>query len=315
MRKTSSRRATWDRLAVPKVTVVIAAYNVARFIRQSVESALAQSLSNIEVIVIDDGSTDNTQSILQTFSDHRLVLLRQENSGVSAARNVGLALARSPYIFFLDADDILTRDALARMVATLEQMPERIACFGHHIKISEDGAELSTRSYLRWKMLPAGDTLRNLIAKNFISGAICVRTEAARAVGGFNAALALGEDWEFWCRLATLGDFVAMPDEIILLYRQRFSSASYKLRESPVAPELRSHRCDLCKSDHPAALFSRRIEAAAAAGGNRLVLGGSPQPIRSRPDARFPGLFGDRSAPLSRQHFAAAPRLSVLSRA
>jgi glycosyltransferase involved in cell wall biosynthesis len=234
--KTGSRRATWDKLTIPKVTVVIAAYNVARFVRQSVESALAQSLNNIEVIVIDDGSTDNTQSILRTFSDHRLILLRQENSGVSAARNVGLALARAPYVFFLDADDILTRDALAHMVATLDQRPDRIACFGHHIKIAEDGAELSTRSYLRWKMLPAGDTLRNLISKNFISGAICVRTEAARAVGGFNAALALGEDWEFWCRLATLGDFVAMPDEIILLYRQRFSSASYQLRESPVRP-------------------------------------------------------------------------------
>lgn len=232
----NSRRATWDKLTIPKVTVVIAAYNVARFIRQSVESALAQSLNNIEVMVIDDGSTDNTQSILQTLSDHRLVLLRQENSGVSAARNVGLALARSPYVFFLDGDDILTPDALACMVATLEHMPERIACFGHHIKISEDGAELSTRSYLRWKMFPAGDTLRNLISKNFISGAICVRTEAARAIGGFNAALSLGEDWEFWCRLATLGDFVAMPDEVILFYRQRFSSASYKLRESPVRP-------------------------------------------------------------------------------
>jgi glycosyltransferase involved in cell wall biosynthesis len=233
---TSSRRAAWDKLTVPKITVVIAAYNVARFIRQSVESTLAQSLSNIEVIVVDDGSTDDTQSILQTFSDHRLVLLRQENSGVSAARNVGLAVARSPYVFFLDADDILTRDALARMAAMLDQMPERIACFGHHIKISEDGEELSTRSYLRWKMLPAGDTLRNLIAKNFISGAICVRTEAARTVGGFNATLALGEDWEFWCRLAALGDFAAMPDDIILMYRQRFSSASYKLRESPLRP-------------------------------------------------------------------------------
>ena len=201
------------------------------------------------------------------------------------------------------------------MVATLEQMPDRIACFGHHIKISEDGAELSTRSYLRWKMLPSGDTLRNLIAKNFISGAICVRTEAARAIGGFNAALALGEDWEFWCRLATLGDFVAMPDEIILLYRQRFSSASYKLRKSPVRPNCEAIDAIYANPTIRARFSSAELKRRRRLRGNQLVLGGSPQSIRSRPDARFPGLFGDRGVPLSRQHFAAAPRLSVLSRA
>jgi glycosyltransferase involved in cell wall biosynthesis len=224
----------------PKVTVVIAAYNVARFIRETIESALAQSLRNIEVIVIDDGSTDNTQAILRSFSDDRLILLRQENRGVSAARNVGLAAARAPYIFFLDADDILTPGALCRMVGALDEMPEHVACFGHHIKISEDGSELSTRSYLSWKLLPAEHTLRNLIAKNFISGAICIRTEAARAVRGFNPELKLGEDWEFWCRLATLGDFAAMSDDIILMYRQRFTSASYRLRKSPLRPNCRA---------------------------------------------------------------------------
>ena len=84
-------------------------------------------------------------------------------------------------------------------------------------------------------MFPAADTLRHLIAKNFIvCGAICIRTEAARAVGGFNPTLKLGEDWEFWCRLAVLGDFVAMPDHIALLYRQRFGSANYRLRQSPL---------------------------------------------------------------------------------
>jgi glycosyltransferase involved in cell wall biosynthesis len=226
-----------DEPATPKLTVVIAAYNVARFVRETIDSVLTQSLSDIEVIVVDDGSTDGTNKILHSFSDDRLIVLRQENSGVSAARNVGLALARAPYIFFLDGDDILAPDALFKMARTLDLMPRRVACFGHHVKMSEDGSELATRSYLRWKMLPPSDTLRNLIAKNFISGAICVRTEAARAVGGFNPVLELGEDWEFWCRLATLGDFAAMPNHIILMYRQRFSSASFRLRKSPIHPD------------------------------------------------------------------------------
>jgi glycosyltransferase involved in cell wall biosynthesis len=219
----------------PCVTVVIAAYNAERFIQQTLDSVFGQSLGNIELIVVDDGSTDATPEILAAAADRRLVVMRQKNAGVSAARNAGLAAARAPYIFFLDADDILLPDALRGMVATLDRMPQRVACFAHHLRIAEDGTPLSEGADLRWKYFPATDTLRHLVAKNFIvCGAICIRTEAARAVAGFNATLRLGEDWEFWCRLAVLGDFAAMPDHIALQYRQRFASANYRLRKTPL---------------------------------------------------------------------------------
>jgi glycosyltransferase involved in cell wall biosynthesis len=222
-----------DKPMAPRVTVVIAAYNAERFIRQTLHSVLAQILEDIELIVVNDGSTDGTQEILAGFSDPRLIVVRQGNGGVSAARNAGLAAARAPYIFFLDADDVLLPNALFRMVATLDQMPQKVACFAHHIRIAEDGSPLSTAADFHWKMFPASDTLRHLVAKNFIvCGAICIRTDAARSVGGFDRKLKLGEDWEFWCRLATLGDFAAMPKEIVLMYRQRFSSANYRLRKA-----------------------------------------------------------------------------------
>jgi len=225
----------------PKVTVVIAAYNAETFIRETIDSVLAQSLPSLELIVVDDGSTDRTQKILSSFTDDRLTVLRQENRGVSAARNVGLGAARAPYIFFLDADDILQQDALCRMVGTLDQRPQCIACFGHHIKIAEDNTELSARADLPLKLFPTDDTLGHLIAKNFIAcGAICIRTDAARSVGGFNPALKFGEDWEFWCRLAVLGDFAAMPNDIILRYRQRFSSANFRLQNSPERPNFQA---------------------------------------------------------------------------
>ena len=221
----------------PTITVIIPAYNCGAFIREAVESALGQSLKNVEIIVIDDGSTDDTLEVLASISDDRLTVLRQRNSGVSAARNAGLAAANGEYIFFLDADDVLTPDALRRMVDALEQRPQCVASFAHHIKIAEDGSDLSTRADLRWKLFPATDTLRQLIAKNFIvCGAICIRTDAARAVAGFNPALRLGEDWDFWCRLAVLGDFAAMPNDVVLLYRQRFSGANRRLRRSPLHP-------------------------------------------------------------------------------
>jgi glycosyltransferase involved in cell wall biosynthesis len=224
-------------MMTPTVTVVIAAYNSGAFIRETVASVLRQSLTSIELIVVDDGSTDDTQRVLASISDGRLAVLRQRNGGASAARNAGLAAARAPYILFLDADDVLLPDALAKMVGVLDRMPQRVACFAHHIKIAEDGSELSSRADLRWKLFPATGTLRQLLSKNFIvCGAICVRTDAARALAGFNTALRLGEDWEFWCRLAVLSDFAAMPNDVVLLYRQRFSGANHRLRTSPLQP-------------------------------------------------------------------------------
>jgi glycosyltransferase involved in cell wall biosynthesis len=221
-----------------KVTVVIAAFNAEKFIAQTLQSVLAQTLHDIEVIVVDDGSLDGTRNILSAFRDQRLRVLRQENSGVSAARNAGLALARAPYIFFLDADDVLLPDALERMVDVLDKNPQRVACFAHHIRITEDGFELSRRADLPWKMFPADDTLRHLVTKNFIvCGAICIRTDAARAVLGFNPTLKWGEDWEFWCRLAVLADFAAMPNDVVLLYRQHTSSANFRWRNSPLQPD------------------------------------------------------------------------------
>jgi len=222
---------------LPEVTVVIAAYNAETFLMQTLDSVFAQSLANIEVIVVDDGSTDRTPEILAAVSEQRLKIIRQKNGGVSAARNAGLAAAVAPYVFFLDADDILLSNALERMIAVLERSPERVACFAHHVRIAPDGSELSDRSDLPWKIFPADETLRHLIAKNFIvCGAICIRTEAARTVRGFNPALKWGEDWEFWCRLAVLGDFAAMPGEVVLLYRQHFTSANFRLRNSPLRP-------------------------------------------------------------------------------
>ena len=91
------------------------------------------------------------------------------------------------------------------------------------------------------KLFPAQDTLRYLVSKNFIvCGAICIRTDAARSVHGFNPTLKWGEDWEFWCRLAVLGDFAAMPDDVVLLYRQHFSSANFRLKNSPLRPNFKA---------------------------------------------------------------------------
>jgi glycosyltransferase involved in cell wall biosynthesis len=224
----------------PEVAVITAAYDMEAFVAATIASVRAQTLQAFEMIVVDDGSKDRTAEVVIGIGDPRVRLISIPNSGVSAARNRGLAACTAPLLVFLDADDLLTPDALARMVATLKARPEAVACFGHHVRIDEHGAPVDGDRPSALKRLPERDTLRHLIAKNVIvnGGALCIRTAAARRVGGYDPRLRFSEDWEFWCRLAALGDFVALPDLIAVQYRVRFSSANTTLAGTPFHPNL-----------------------------------------------------------------------------
>lgn len=222
----------------PDITIVVPAYNAENFIAETIASVIGQTFSNWEMIVVDDGSVDRTGEVALSFVDERIMVERRANQGVSAARNFGLARARGRYVVFLDADDLLVRTALEIMVGALDQHPTKVACFSQHIKIDEGGERLSSMTAQRRRIIPQRETLRHLLAKNFIvnGGALCIRTAAARNVGGFNPALRLGEDWDFWCRLAILSDFLALPEQNLLLYRQRPTGANFRLRGGPFNP-------------------------------------------------------------------------------
>jgi glycosyltransferase involved in cell wall biosynthesis len=225
--------------AAPQVAVVTAAYNMEQYISATIASVFEQSLAGFELIVVDDGSHDTTAKIVAAVDDPRVRLITIPNSGVAAARNRGLADCRAPLVIFLDADDLLPPHALDRMVATMAANPGHVACFGHHIKIDEDKAPLGPTAPSALKRLPARDTLRHLLRKNMIvnGGALCIRTEAARRVGGFDPNLGYAEDLEFWCRLAGLSDFVAI-DDVVLEYRLRRASASSTLAGTPFRPNV-----------------------------------------------------------------------------
>jgi len=223
---------------IPQVAVVTAAYDMARYIGATITSVLDQTLPNFEMIVVDDGSHDATARIAAAVDDPRVRLISTPNQGPGAARNRGLAACRAPLVVFLDADDLLLGDALETMVATMAASPGRVACFGHHIKVDEDGAALGSATPSR--PLPATNTLRHLLRKNIIvnGGAVCIRTEAARRVGGYDPNLRFGEDLEFWCRLAALSDFVPMSERVVLKYRLRRSGANWNLAGTPFRPNL-----------------------------------------------------------------------------
>lgn len=218
-----------------RITIVLPAYNVAPFVARAIESVLAQTHRDWRLVVIDDGSTDDTLAIIRGLADPRIRVLTQSNSGVSAARNRGIGRIDGAAVMFLDADDWLAPDALARLAATLEAHPDAIAAHGAHCFVSEDG-----RTWVESKTgpFPEGDILERLLVRNLFAngGHVLVRTQAVRRAVGFRSDITYGEDWEFWCRLAAQGSFVAVPGrEPLLFVRRRGGSATLRMASNPRA--------------------------------------------------------------------------------
>jgi glycosyltransferase involved in cell wall biosynthesis len=201
---------------VTTISVIIPAYNYGRFLRDAVDSALAQTCPAFEVIVVDDGSTDDTPQILAGYGD-RIVVIRQENLGTSAARNAGIAAARGEYVSFLDADDIwrprklecdAARFALDPTLGMVHCGAETFDNAGRTLSVSLTGLE-------GW-IAPALLRLdREVIAT---PGSVTVRKAAAMEVGRYDSRLEVAEDWDFCYRIACRYRAGFVP-EVLVRYR------------------------------------------------------------------------------------------------
>jgi glycosyltransferase involved in cell wall biosynthesis len=192
---------------VPKISVVVPTFNLACYAGDCLASVRAQTLSDWECIVVDDGSTDGTPERIRQDADPRVRLIAQSNMGVSTARNVGLANATGTYLLFLDGDDLLHPEALSRLSTHLDAHPQAVAAYGTAWAIFEDGSSYPQKPLHR-RSFQSGNLLERVIRENFLLvGMIMLRTSTARELGGFNTHLRLSEDWDFWCRLAAQGDF------------------------------------------------------------------------------------------------------------
>jgi glycosyltransferase involved in cell wall biosynthesis len=202
------------------VSLIIATFNHGRFLAEALDSALAQTLKDVEVIVVDDGSTDETLSVLARYAD-RVRVIRQPNRGLAAARNTGLAAARGTYVSFLDADDVVMPTKLAEQAAVLEATPtlgwtycdvliETVAT-GNEMRASE-------RFGYDARMLD-GWLFPELIHGNFIPAiAPLVRRTVLAAVGAFDDRLTALEDWDLWLRLSLIAEARYSP-AVLVRYR------------------------------------------------------------------------------------------------
>jgi GT2 family glycosyltransferase len=208
------------------ISVIIPAYNAERFILETIESVRQQTVSNIEIIVIDDGSSDRTVELLNTVKDSRLKIFSYQNAGVAVARNRGITHATGDYIAFLDSDDLWSSNKLELQLAALQQHPEAGVAYSWTCFIDEQSKFL----YHHEKFLFEGNVYSHLLVKNFFGcGSIpLVRKQAIESVGTFDSTLIPVEDWDYWLRLAAKWSFVVVPKTQIF-YRKSTNSLSTKI--------------------------------------------------------------------------------------
>lgn len=209
----------------PRVSVVIPAYGHAELIEETLASVFSQTFRDYEVIVVDDGSPDDTGERLRPLADEgRIRYVAQANAGQGAARNRGLEEARGTYVAFLDDDDLWPPDKLAWQVARLDADPGAVMAYGYHAKLRGD-AGLKIDDPIPYR--PTGEVSREFRLRNWLlsPGQTLMRTSAVRALGGFDPGIWGSDDWDLYIRLAAEGRFVFEP-RVALHYRLHEANAS-----------------------------------------------------------------------------------------
>ena len=216
---------------LPLISVIIPAYNAENFIAKTLASVVAQTYRHLEILVVDDGSSDRTQSIVQAMAlkDPRIKPFKQINAGVAAARNTGIEKARGEYIAPIDADDLWHPEALEKLLILFCQGDPQIGVV-YAWSIDIDEHDLSTGGFHAAYI--SGDVYKTLICHNFLGNAssTLIRKDCLTQIGGYDTRFqdqnARGcEDWDLYLRLAEQYKFGVVP-EFLVGYRKNSSSMS-----------------------------------------------------------------------------------------
>ena len=219
---------------LPKVSVVMPCYNSLKYLRLAIDSVLGQDYPNIELIVVDDGSTDGSIAELESYGD-KIVLFKQKNKGPAAARNLGLLHATGQYIAFNDSDDLWLPGKLTKQVSFLEEHLEFIACFtkwGVWDGTSQPSYQpVQPEVKTSFENDKTGWLYLKLLKESIIHTiSILIRSDVVKKVGLFNESYKVGEDHDYWIRLSRMGQ-IAHLNEVCALYRDNLESTTKKLHE------------------------------------------------------------------------------------
>lgn len=188
-----------------KISVIIPLYNKENFIAGTIKSVLKQTFTDFELIIINDGSTDGSASVVKSFRDHRILYLEQPNQGVSITRNKGISIAKGEYIAFLDADDQWYPDYLGKMAQLSEQYPlYSVFC--------------SAQEKRPIKTLPTGiSIIRDYCTYYYVfwTGSMLIKKEVFDNVGGFREKVQLGEDSDMWLRISCKYSTIYLNEELV----------------------------------------------------------------------------------------------------
>jgi glycosyltransferase involved in cell wall biosynthesis len=204
----------------PLVSIIIPCYNGETYLAQAIESALMQTYQPVEIIVVDDGSTDNSPAIAQRFP---VQYIHQQNQGLTPTRNLGIQQSKGDYLVFLDADDRIRPEAVEAGLSMMLERPECAMVIGDHVFISPDGAHLRD-SHKR--CLPAAH-YEALLRSNFIEmiSSVLFRRTVLEQVGGFDTTLSVAEDYELYLRVARKHPICSHPS-VVAEYRIHQTNAS-----------------------------------------------------------------------------------------
>lgn len=207
------------------VSIIIPCFNSARFVGQAIESALAQTYTNLEIVVVDDGSTDSSRDVIGSFDDQRMRYVYQENKGLAASRNTGIRLATGHFLTFLDADDKILPDKIEIQVAAAKVNPDVGLIYTDFCYFSENELHQSVRPERRSQ---SGDMFVDLLGGStlIVVHAPLTRRKWIDQAGGFDESLTALEDWDLWLRLSYTGCPFFYIDQPLALYRMTQGSMS-----------------------------------------------------------------------------------------
>ena len=194
----------------PLVSVIVPIYNRAELAQQAIDSVLAQTFTDYEIIVVDDGSTDQTRAVVTAYGEP-VRYVYQANQDVSVARNHGMRLARGRYIAFLDSDDRFHPEKLALQVACLKANPDVVMVYTAYRFVRSDGMPIHTMP-----VRPTDDMLRQILFESDIeTTTVMLRTDVVRRVGEFDPRISLLQDMDYWARVALHGKIVGLPQPLV----------------------------------------------------------------------------------------------------